>query len=382
MRFRYGEYEGPPFPTQADFGSFDQFLDYLLEYGDQALEALKQIELDPEQAEILEQWIEQGLLEKVGVRFQLTPRAISTMQKRALMEVFKGLRPGGADGHDSTQQGRGGERIEGTRPFQFGDSVSEIDVNATMRNALARNALARSGAGLPIRVEERDFELHLSESKATCNTVILLDMSGSMMRWRRFTQAKKCAMAVYALIRQRFALDTVDVVGFYSGAEVIPEHKLPLAMPKRVTMYDPTVRMRVPVSSIASAPQHFTNLQMGLKMADQILARRGGENKQLFIITDGQPTAHLQGEYVYLLYPPAESTTLATLKEAMFLARRGIRFATFALVEDYGYMDWVGFVDQLAKVTKGISFYCSSDNLAECIMESYLSGKRKKAFLG
>jgi uncharacterized protein with von Willebrand factor type A (vWA) domain len=292
------------------------------------------------------------------------------------MEVFKGLRPGGVDGHESTHQGRGGERIEGTRRYQFGDSVSEIDLNATMRNALARK-----GPGLPIQFEERDFELHLSESKATCNTVILLDMSGSMMRWRRFAQAKKCAMAVYALIRQRFALDTVDVVGFYSGAEVIPEHKLPLAMPKRVSIFDPNVRMRVPISKIDSAPQHFTNLQMGLKMADQILTRRGGENKQLFIITDGQPTAHLQGEYVYLLYPPAESTTLTTLKEAMFLARRGIRFATFALVEDYGYMDWVGFVDQLAKVTKGVSFYCSSDNLAECIMESYLSGKRTKTFL-
>jgi uncharacterized protein with von Willebrand factor type A (vWA) domain len=202
-----------------------------------------------------------------------------------------------------------------------------------------------------------------------------------MSRWGRFAQAKRCAMAVHALIKQRFALDTVDVVGFASGAEVIPEHKLALAMPKRVSLFDPEVHIRVPLENLRSAPQHFTNLHMGLRYARRILSRRGGRNKQVFIITDGQPTAYVDGEFVKLIYPPDDATAMATLSEAMLLSRQGIRFSTFALIEDYYYMDWVSFVDHLSKLTKGVSFYCTSGNLANCIMESYMSGRKTKTYL-
>ena len=188
-------------------------------------------------------------------------------------------------------------------------------------------------------------------------------------------------MAVYALIRQRFAGDTVDIVGFYSGAEVIPEHRLPLLMPKQVSMFDPEIRIRVPISQLDEAPQHFTNLHMGLMMARRILARRGGRNKQVFIITDGEPTAHVQGEYVYLIYPPEQSTMMATLREALLLSRQGVRFSTFALIEDYYCMDWVRFVDQLTRMTRGVAFYCTSDNLSSAIMESYFSGRRRKTYI-
>ena len=121
---------------------------------------------------------------------------------------------------------------------------------------------------------------------------------------------------------------------------------------------------------------------MGLMLARRILARRGGDNKQVFIITDGEPTAHVQGDYVYLLYPPQKATTLATLSEAVQLTRQGIRIATFALTEDYAYMDWVGFVDQLTRLTRGVAFYCASGDLSDCIMESYLSGKKTKTHVG
>lgn len=376
MRSVYSQWNGQEFATQDHLEFFSNFLDYIIEYGDQALEALRQMEMDPEQRALLEKLIEDGLLEKVGARFKLTPRAIGNLQRKALMEVFRNLRPGGGDGHETQQAGALGERIEGTRPYQFGDPMGELDMAATIRNALQRH-----GPGLPIRVHERDFEVGLTEAKATCSTVILLDMSGSMYRMGRFSNAKRCAMAIYALIRQRYPLDTVDVVGFFSGAEVIPEHKLPLTMPKRVTMFDSNVRLRVPLAKIADAPQHFTNLHLGLMTARRLLARRGGVNKQVFIITDGEPTAHLQGEYVYLLYPPDRSTTVATLSEALVMARQGIRFATFALIDDYFGMDWVGFVDQLTKLTRGVGFYCTGDSLAACIMESYLSGKRRKAYL-
>ncbi len=376
MRYVYQEWDGSEFPTEEHLEFFDNFMELLLEHGEDALEAIQQLELDDENRKIIEQWIKDGLLDKVGAKFKLTPRAINSLQRKALMEVFKELRPDSAEGHDTRHTGPGGERVDGTRAYNFGDSVSEIDLGQTMRNAAARGV----GDG-SVRIAERDIEVHLTESKATCSTVILLDMSGSMARWHRFASAKRCAMAVHALIKQRFALDTVDVVGFYSGAQVIPEHRLPLLMPKRVTMFDPEIRIRVPVHKIDEAPQHFTNLHMGLMTARRILARRGGRNKQVFIITDGQPTAHLQGEYVYLLYPPEEVTAMATLREAMAMSRQGVRFSTFALIEDYAYMDWVEFVDQMTRLTRGVAFYCTGSNLSSAIMESYLSGRKRKAYL-
>ena len=107
----------------------------------------------------------------------------------------------------------------------------------------------------------------------------------------------------------------------------------------------------------------------------------GGDNKQIFIITDGQPTAHVQGDMLYLLYPPEKRTTLATLQEAVLAKQEGIRIASFALIEDYYYMDWVGFIDQLTKLTKGVAFYCTSGDLSSAVMESYLSGKKQKSYL-
>ncbi len=376
MRYIYQQYDGSEFQTQDHLAQFAGFMEFVLEHGDAALEALKDVELDPEQRKILDKWIDEGLLEKIGASFKLTPRAINSLQRKALMEIFKNLRPDSAEGHETHAAGFGGERTEGSRHYSFGDPVSNLDFTQTLRNAVARG-----GAGLPIDLHEEDFAIHLTESNATCSTVILLDMSGSMSRWNRFTNAKRCAMAVHALIRQRFALDTVDVVGFHSGAEIIPEHRLPLAMPKQVSMFDPEINIKTPISKIDDAPQHFTNLQMGLMTARRILARRGGANKQVFIITDGQPTAHVQGDIVHLVYPPTEQTAIVTLKEALILARQGVRFSTFALIEDYYYMDWVSFVDNMTKLTKGVAFYCTGDNLAHAIMESYLSGRKRKSSL-
>src|SRR5207237_9284807 len=201
-----------------------------------------------------------------------------------------------------------------------------------------------------------------------CSIVVLLEMSGSMMRYGRFLSAKKVAMAMQALVRSRFPQDSIDFVGFYSGANKIPEIALPLTTPKPVTIYDYQVRLKVPIDKIAKAPQHFTNLHMGLQLARRILQKRGGDNKQIFIITDGQPTAHVEGDFVYLLYPPDPKSTVATLKEAVLTVREGARISTFALIEDYWGMDWVGFVDQLTKLTKGVAFYTSRDALTSCIM--------------
>jgi uncharacterized protein with von Willebrand factor type A (vWA) domain len=395
MKYFYGEFNGEEFPTQDQLFGFDQMMNFIMQHGDQALRALEQMMKNPgkpEHSDLLEQLLNEGLLDKDGKgKLRLTPRAIGRMQQRALMEVFSNLRQGQRDGHEKVTPGQGGERIEGTKPYQFGDPVSELDVNATLRNALQRQGLpakiSATDNGRPtteklrINFSERDFELHLHEGMTSCSTVVLLDMSGSMMRYGRFLAAKKVAMAMQALVRQRFPQDSIDFVGFYSGAEKIPEAMLPLSMPKPVTIYDYQVRLKVPIDKIDKAPQHFTNLHLGLQMARRILRKRASENKQIFIVTDGQPTAHVEGDFIHLLYPPDQRSTVATLKEAVLATREGCRLSTFALIEDYWVMDCVGFVDQLTKLTKGVAFYTSSDQLANCIRESYLSGKKKKAYI-
>ena len=407
MKYFYGEFNGEEFPTQDKLFGFDQMMQFIMQHGEQALKALEQMMQDPkkpEHSQLLEQLIQDGLLDKDGKgKLRLTPKAIGRMQRRALMEVFSNLRQGQREGHEKVTPGQGGERIEGTKPYQYGDPVSELDIHQTLRNALQRNGLPK-GSGFrvqgsgnktqdsalstqdssrlnPIKFSEKDFELHLHEGMTSCSTVVLLDMSGSMMRYGRFTAAKRVAMAMQALVRSRFPQDSIDFVGFYSGANRIPEAMLPLAMPKPVTIYDYQVRLKVPADQIERAPQHFTNLHLGLQLARRILQKRASENKQIFIVTDGQPTAHVEGDFIYLLYPPDQRSTVATLKEAVLAMKEGCRISTFALIEDYWGMDWVGFVDQLTKLTKGVAFYTSSDQLASCIMESYLSGKKKKAYI-
>ncbi len=410
MKYFYGEFDGQEFPTQDKLLSFDQLMEFILQHGENALKAIEQMMKDPKneaQSDLLEQLIKEGMLDKDGKgKLKLTPRSINKMQRRALMEVFANMRQGTREGHEKVTPGLGGERIEGTKQYEYGDPVSELDLHATLHNALVRHGLprpapsregesragsARSGSerpgsvplvnGAKIKFDEKDFELHLHEGMTSCSTVVLLDMSGSMMRYGRFLSAKKVAMAMQSLVRTRFPQDSIDFVGFYSGATKIPEAAVPLTMPKPVTIYDYQVRLKVPIDKMDKAPQHFTNLHMGLQLARRILKKRTSENKQLFIITDGQPTAHVEGDNVLLLYPPDPRSTVATLKEAVLAVREGCRISTFALIEDYWGMDWVGFVDQLTKLTKGVAFYTSSGELANCIMESYLSGRKKKAYI-
>src|SRR6058998_2425793 len=268
MKYFYGEFDGEEFPTQDKLFGFDQLMSFIMQYGEQALKAIQQMLNDPsnpEQSDMLEQLLEQGMLDKDGKgKLRLTPRAIGRMQRKALMEVFANLREGQREGHEKITPGLGGERIEGTKPYQYGDPVSELDLHTTLHNALTRHGLPSSpsprtpgegrGEGASkrpaIRFDEKDFELHLHEGVTSCSTVVLLDMSGSMMRYGRFLAAKKVAMAMQALVRTRFPQDSIDFVGFYSGATKIPEVALPLTMPKPVTIYDYQVRLRVPLEKL------------------------------------------------------------------------------------------------------------------------------------
>src|SRR5689334_17809807 len=248
MKYFYGEFDGQEFPTPDKLFNLNQLMQFILQYGEQALKAMEQMMRDgkdPEQSELLEQMIKDGLLDKDGKgKMRLTPRAINRMQQKALMEVFSNLRTGQREGHEKISSGQGGQRIEGTKPYQYGDPVSELDIHQTLHNALSRHGLPKhlpqpndqlplppgegGGEGGPdkklrskIQFDEKDFELHLHEGVTSCSTVVLLDMSGSMMRYGRFLSAKKVALAMQALVRTRFPQDTLDFIGFYSGASRI-----------------------------------------------------------------------------------------------------------------------------------------------------------------
>ena len=392
MRYAYGEYDGNDFPTPDSLFNYDQIMDFILEYGEKALDAMNN--MTPADAEILEKLMQEGMLDKVAGRYRLTPRAINAMQRKALMEIFSNLPRGTRDGHPTTNPGAAADRLEGTKKYQFGDPISELDLNTTLRNAIARansnpSATPQSGIGngpsaMPsplINIRESDLELHQLEGSTNVALCILIDQSGSMMRYGRFLSAKKVAMALTALVRQRFPQDTVDIVGFYSTATRIREEQLPLVMPKMISTHDYMINVKVPLDQAHRTHQHFTNLQLGMQMGRKILGARQAEQKLMFVITDGQPTAHVDGNILYLQYPPTRTTAMATLKESLLCMRAGIRVASFALIEDYYGMEWVEFVDQMTRLCKGVAFYCASGDLASCVMESYLSGKKKKTFI-
>lgn len=391
MDYRYGQFDGHPFVSPDDLFPPQQVVQFVLQYGQDALDSLENHE-DDQIAELIDQMVEAGLMERdeqTG-KLRLTPKMLRGIEHKALLEMFEGLKQGTRDGHETTQRGRGDERGDGTKPYAFGDPLSEIDLGATMRNAMSHHHRDEKSA-LPLRIDPGDIELHVTDSRADVATCVLLDLSGSMMRWGRFYQAKRVALGLAALVRQQFPLDTIDFVGFYSMAEQLREDQLPLVMPKPISIREWEVRLRVPLAQAQADPDrvplHFTNLHMGLRLARQILSRRGAANKQIFVITDGQPTAHLETaeggeEWLYLLYPPTERTTNITLQEALRCRQQGIRIASFALIEDYEGMDWVSFVTQLTRLTRGMAYYCTSDDLSSTVIESFLSGRRKKSFIG
>lgn len=393
MKFNYGEFDGQGFMSPDMLFPPTKVVQFILQYGQDALDAMGKLE-NPDEQQYIQMLIDAGLLErdeKTG-ELRMTPRLLRGMESKALMEIFQNMNKGTKEGHQAKDAGRSDERAEGTKSYEFGDPLSEIDLATTMRNAFRRQRNEQGTATLPLHIQPDDFEIHLTDSQTDVATVMLMDLSGSMMRYGRFYHAKRVALGMAELVRQRFSQDTIDYIGFSSLAEPIAERDLPLVMPKPISTRDYEVRVRVPLAQAyanpAMIPQHFTNLQLGLRMARQTLARRGARNKQIFIITDGQPTAHVQAsteggeEMLYLLYPPSQQTTDITLQEALRCHQQGIRIATFALIEDYWGMDWVGFVDKLTRLIRGTAFYCASDDLSSIVVESYLNGKRAKKFHG
>ena len=130
--------------------------------------------------------------------------------------------------------------------------------------------------------------------------------------------------------------------------------------------------------SITFYQEHFTNIQAGLQFARRVLKRQPAQNKQIITITDGEPTAHIEGREVVLIYPPAEKTRQITLTEVKRCANEGIQMSSFALIEDYFYLGLVNFVEQMGQVSGGVAAYCNANDLGNMVVDSFVGGRRKR----
>ena len=344
-------------------------------------ETLGQVRILKDLARRLE---EQGYLRTKQDRLVLTSRGVRKIAERAMQNIFTALRRDQLGKHPMQRRGSGGQRLEETQPYTFGDPF-EVDLPRSVMNAVLRTSDKP-----PLRLVPQDFEVYRTESVSRCVTVLLLDMSGSMERFNRFAAAKKVALALDALIRTQFTRDSLYIVGFYTYAQEVALQDLPYLTPKPFGFYpymysdlyqnpmgylDLQVDASDAISGRADVPLAFTNIQAGLQIAERILTRQHTTNKQIILITDGEPTAHIRNRKICLEYPPSQLTIHETLKEVKRCTRQGITINTFMLGKD-SYME--RFVNDLTRINRGRAFFTSPDTIGDYILVDYLNHRRKK----
>jgi uncharacterized protein with von Willebrand factor type A (vWA) domain len=375
--FEYSKWDGSQnfLPQSAD-KLFDQLSEYILQYGDDVLRNLEDLDDDdlPEVVQLIEK---EGLIERDPEgKWRVTPRGVRRIQDKALGDLFLTFNRDSVGRHDTQQKGEGSVTLEDTRPYIYGDSLANLNMHETLKNAYVRQ-----GGGVPIRLSQDDYVVHETEFQTRCATVVLIDMSGSMGRYGKYYTTKKVAVALQGMVRAQYPQDSLEMIGFYTFATPMTERQLLNSAPKPVSIWDSRVHLRFDLDHPpARVPQHFTNIHAGLRLARSRLSRQAATNKQIIIITDGEPTAHLEGREVVLIYPPAEKTATHTLNEVKRCANAGIRVSSYALVEDYFYLGLVNFVQEMARVSGGVAAYCSVEDLGKFVFESFIGGRHTRRY--
>lgn len=280
----------------------------------------------------------------------LTHKGERSIRKDSLEAVFQNLKSIGSGDHRTANQGDGVERLPETRPFNFGDLSSDIDYGTSIRNALQR--------GIDdFDLREDDLAVYETEHHASCATVLMIDISHSMILYGedRITPAKRVAIALVELIRSKYPKDSIEVITFGNESEQVPIHRLPY---------------------LKVGPFH-TNTQSGLRLAQRLLARKKQTNKQIFMITDGKPTVIFEDGQTYrnagwLLDPLIVNRTL---EEAERCRQRNIMISTFMIAHDQHLVE---FVDQLTKVNRGRAYYSALDSLGGNIFVDYMRNRRRR----
>jgi uncharacterized protein with von Willebrand factor type A (vWA) domain len=298
--------------------------------------------------EIAKQLEDAGYLEREGDTLALTARAIRKIADKALREIFTRLKRDRFGGHEIDRRGAGGDQTDDVKPYEFGDPFL-LDLKETVMRAVGRR-----GPGTPVRLAPEDFTVVRTEQRSQAATVVMLDMSRSMLNNGYFLPAKKVALALSALIRSQFPRDALYIVGFSLYAREFTAAQLPTLSWSEWNM--------------------GTNMHAGFMLSRRLLARHAGGNRQILMVTDGEPTAHLEGAIADFSYPPTRRTMEETLKEVQRCTRERITINTFMLERS----PWLtSFVEQMARINRGRAFFATPDRLGEYLVVDYVSARRR-----
>jgi len=292
---------------------------------------------------------EAGYIRWQDGKYELTPSGMRKIGQKALEDIFAQLRKDRIGGHNIKLRGIGGERTDETKQYEFGDDF-QIHLQKTIMNSLYREP-----GTPPIKLSIEDFEVYRTEELTRSATVLVLDLSLSMPMRGNFQAAKRVTVALDNLIRTQYPKDSLYIVGFSSYARQIKKEDLTYMSWDE---FDP-----------------YTNMQHGLLLARKLLTKEKCTNKQIILITDGEPTAHIEGGRLFFQFPPSLRTLQLTLREARHCTRNGIVINTFML-EGSHFLS--GFINQIARVNKGRVFYTSADSLGQYLLVDYISNKKRK----
>jgi len=324
---------------------------------------------------VREQAEKQGLERDGSGKYRLTPKALRLFQSKVLTRIFADLKASRTGRHPEAVTGEGAVESPKTKPYEFGDAVAQMDIPASITNALLRN-----GPGLPVRMTPDDIVIHHTRVTPKAATCVLLDMSGSMRYDGQYINVKRMGLALDGLIRTEYPGDFLQFVEMYTFAK--PRHLSEIAhlMPKPVTIYNSVVRLKADMSnpdvSEMAIPHHFTNIQHALQTARRYLSTQNTPNRQVALITDGLPTAHFEGSTLFMLYPPDPRTEEATMREAKLCAREGITINIFLLANWNQSEEDVRFAYRLAEHTKGRVIFTAGRDLDRYVIWDYI--KRRK----
>ncbi|MEN1705634.1 MAG: hypothetical protein AAGJ54_09010, partial [Planctomycetota bacterium] len=340
----------------------DADVDQLEKYAEQVKDLLRQ-EME-----------RQGIERDADGSYRLTPKALRIFQSRLLEEIFSELDAARSGRHDGPIVGEGSVEIPKTRQYEFGDSPAHLDVPQTLTNAVIRDHVSK-------QVRGEDIVVHETKNNPKCATSVLMDMSGSMRHGGQYVNVKRMALALDGLIRSEYPGDFLSFVEVASFAKIVEPGRVAELMPKPVTIRDPVVRLRADLSdqniSERMIPPHFTNIQRAMQLARQQISVQDTPNRQIVLITDGLPTAHFEGEHLYLLYPPDPLTEEATMREARLCQREGITINIFLLPSWSQTSEDIGFAHRLAETTGGRVFFTGGDDLDQFVLWDYVSMRRK-----
>lgn len=350
-------------------------LDELAEFAEPGdIERLRQLQREIE--EYIRQMARRQGLERTSRGYQLSPKAYRIFQNRLLERIFSNLEAARTGRHHGPITGDGAVELQKTKPYEFGDSLANLDIAGSFINALIRR-----GPGLPVRLAADDLEIHYTRNTPKCATVVLLDMSGSMRYDGLYIDVKRMGLALDGLVRREYPGDYLQFVEIYTFAKPRHPSEIPGLMPRPVTLYEPIVQLRADMSDERitefDIPPHFTNIQHGLHLARRFLAAQDTPNKRIVLITDGLPTAHFEQQFLYLLYPPHQRTEEATLREGMLCAREGITINIFLLPSWSQSREDVHFAYRLARATAGKVFFTAGKDLDRYVVWDYLNRRRE-----